>query len=94
MDENVLLNELGAQSVEVSEPRPGVRIERLDEASTEVRNSGGTRVTVERDGQVIAQQSYDDEHQIQASGGHGKVGRNDPCWCGSGKKYKKCHYPN
>jgi uncharacterized protein YecA (UPF0149 family) len=18
--------------------------------------------------------------------------RNDPCWCGSGKKYKKCHY--
>lgn len=23
-----------------------------------------------------------------------KPGRNDPCWCGSGKKYKKCHYPN
>ncbi|MBI2029549.1 preprotein translocase subunit SecA [Candidatus Gottesmanbacteria bacterium] len=22
-----------------------------------------------------------------------KVGRNDPCPCGSGKKYKKCHYP-
>jgi hypothetical protein len=21
-----------------------------------------------------------------------KLGRNDPCWCGSGKKYKKCHY--
>jgi preprotein translocase subunit SecA len=20
-----------------------------------------------------------------------KVGRNDPCWCGSGKKYKSCH---
>ncbi|MSP90546.1 MAG: preprotein translocase subunit SecA [Myxococcales bacterium] len=20
-----------------------------------------------------------------------KVGRNDPCWCGSGQKYKKCH---
>lgn len=20
-----------------------------------------------------------------------KPGRNDPCWCGSGKKYKKCH---
>jgi preprotein translocase subunit SecA len=19
------------------------------------------------------------------------VGRNDPCWCGSGKKFKKCH---
>lgn len=21
------------------------------------------------------------------------LGRNDPCWCGSGKKWKKCHYP-
>ena len=20
-----------------------------------------------------------------------RLGRNDPCWCGSGKKYKKCH---
>jgi len=22
---------------------------------------------------------------------HGRLGRNDPCWCGSGKKYKHCH---
>jgi preprotein translocase subunit SecA len=22
---------------------------------------------------------------------HDNIGRNDPCWCGSGKKYKKCH---
>jgi len=34
---------------------------------------------------------------VQASGaaprarGNGKLGRNDPCWCGSGKKYKHCH---
>jgi hypothetical protein len=20
------------------------------------------------------------------------LGRNDRCWCGSGKKYKRCHY--
>ena len=20
-----------------------------------------------------------------------KIGRNDPCWCGSGRKYKQCH---
>ena len=25
---------------------------------------------------------------------HSKIGRNEPCWCGSGKKYKKCHFPN
>ncbi|HEY4412945.1 MAG TPA: SEC-C metal-binding domain-containing protein, partial [Gaiellaceae bacterium] len=27
---------------------------------------------------------------VQTSSPH-KVGRNDPCWCGSGKKFKKCH---
>jgi preprotein translocase subunit SecA len=26
--------------------------------------------------------------------GSRKLGRNDPCWCGSGKKYKQCHFPN
>ena len=25
---------------------------------------------------------------------HPKLGRNDPCWCGSGLKYKKCHGKN
>jgi preprotein translocase subunit SecA len=23
-----------------------------------------------------------------------KPGRNEACWCGSAKKYKKCHWPN
>jgi preprotein translocase subunit SecA len=27
---------------------------------------------------------------VQASATE-KIGRNDPCWCGSGKKFKKCH---
>ena len=31
---------------------------------------------------VVEQRVIDEEHQ---------VGRNDPCWCGSGKKFKKCH---
>jgi preprotein translocase subunit SecA len=26
-----------------------------------------------------------------ASAPNVKIGRNDPCWCGSGKKYKRCH---
>jgi len=26
-----------------------------------------------------------------ATASNQKLGRNDPCWCGSGKKYKKCH---
>ncbi len=23
-----------------------------------------------------------------------ELGRNAPCWCGSGKKYKRCHLDN
>jgi hypothetical protein len=29
----------------------------------------------------------------EASAPREKPGRNGPCWCGSGKKYKKCHLP-
>jgi preprotein translocase subunit SecA len=32
--------------------------------------------------QVVEQRRVDESEQI---------GRNDPCWCGSGKKFKKCH---
>ena len=31
---------------------------------------------------VVAQRRVDE---------HDTIGRNDPCWCGSGKKFKKCH---
>jgi preprotein translocase subunit SecA len=35
------------------------------------------------DAAPVVQQRRVDEHET--------LGRNDPCWCGSGKKYKKCH---
>jgi uncharacterized protein YecA (UPF0149 family) len=28
---------------------------------------------------------------LTAEPAQGEIGRNDPCPCGSGKKYKKCH---
>jgi hypothetical protein len=46
-------------------------------------------------------EEYEDAHGIELEEEEGdefdeeepapKPGRNDPCWCGSGKKYKKCH---
>jgi len=32
-----------------------------------------------------------DDQGPTTSTGKAKLGRNDPCWCGSGKKFKKCH---
>jgi uncharacterized protein YchJ len=52
--------------------------------------AAGTKVTVERGGQVVSEDVYNDTGSLQRK----KPGRNEPCWCGSGKKYKKCHYPN
>jgi preprotein translocase subunit SecA len=48
---------------------------------------GGGQASAENGGEaealpVVEQHVVDHEHE---------VGRNDPCWCGSGKKFKKCH---
>ena len=34
-----------------------------------------------------------EEQAVAVSQAKKQLGRNDPCWCGSGKKWKKCHYP-
>lgn len=41
-------------------------------------------------GHADASESINEEHQPFVRDGQ-KIGRNDPCPCGSGKKYKQCH---
>jgi len=45
----------------------------------------------ERELQVLQFGGGDDSSGPKTVNGGQKVGRNDPCPCGSGKKYKKCH---
>ncbi|HLQ10636.1 MAG TPA: SEC-C metal-binding domain-containing protein, partial [Ktedonobacteraceae bacterium] len=45
--------------------------------------TGGAR----QNGNARANSTAPVPRQVQSN----KIGRNDPCWCGSGKKYKKCH---
>ncbi|MDP3973486.1 MAG: preprotein translocase subunit SecA [Candidatus Daviesbacteria bacterium] len=82
--------------IEVGVKTEGKEVEEVAEGKSlnEVLESEGgtTKVTIERGGQVVAQETYGDQGQLTKP--HGKVGRNDPCYCGSGKKYKRCHYPN
>ena len=81
--------EIGVKvSVERSNVEQGIVSEPI--GSQEI--PGETKVTIERGGQVVTQESYGGQGQLNKP--HGKIGRNDPCWCNSGKKYKKCHYPN
>jgi preprotein translocase subunit SecA len=89
---------MGAIQRNVCEKLFHVQIRREDEAAPEIpaaTQRRSPRKTIESGGGVQAQQ--------QAGGANGdgearpvrraepKVGRNDPCPCGSGKKYKKCH---
>jgi preprotein translocase subunit SecA len=74
--------------VGVAVPRPEIP---LDQARTNIDKT---------DAMGLAQKGADETAQTgsKAFSGSGpakkkKIGRNDPCWCGSGKKWKKCHYP-
>ena len=47
------------------------------------RGGAGARATPRRSRRPPVEQRRVDETE--------QIGRNDPCWCGSGKKFKKCH---
>lgn len=55
------------------------------------RAAGSRRTPPQRRSQNDASQSSAEFASQQAMGNMPKVGRNAPCPCGSGKKYKKCH---
>ncbi len=41
--------------------------------------------------QIQTNRSDGGSQQPVRAASKGQLGRNDPCWCGSGKKYKQCH---
>ncbi len=43
------------------------------------------------DQSAFSKQMNQESNQEAVTSEHQKIGRNDPCPCGSGKKYKKCH---
>jgi len=71
------------QPQDVREARPLPRQEaRVKTSKPELVASGGSSAPVEDTREVQRTQPIRNEQ---------KVGRNDPCPCGSGKKYKNCH---
>jgi preprotein translocase subunit SecA len=45
----------------------------------------------EPDGEMPSSMPVEETMQPIVKSEHEKVGRNDPCWCGSGRKFKHCH---
>ncbi len=50
--------------------------------------SGGADAAI-----VTGEPAFVNKSSSSSNNSQKKLGRNDPCWCGSGKKFKKCHYP-
>src|ERR1700756_5075645 len=51
--------------------------------------AGGVAQAAEGNGGPVVEEPMHVEQRRVAE--DEQIGRNDPCWCGSGKKYKKCH---
>lgn len=68
-------NKQQVQQAKFTQDQPKQKKEKL----TETRNEGDIQ---EQNQQKVKQQPV----RVET-----KVGRNDPCPCGSGKKYKNCH---
>jgi preprotein translocase subunit SecA len=61
------------------------------DAITAAGLGGGGGGSVATAGAVAAAPAQTVSTQTKVLPENQKLGRNDPCWCGSGKKYKKCH---
>jgi preprotein translocase subunit SecA len=93
--EEVVLTLFHAQ-IEVNEPPPeptrgngNLQYEHETAAGAEaIAAAGGAAASV---GTAFAPQAGGGTATATAVNEHKDVGRNDPCWCGSGKKFKKCH---
>jgi preprotein translocase subunit SecA len=87
---NVLL--LGAKAEaaqpqqQASAPTPGG-----DGRAKAPTSSNGHNGSKPRPGQQAAKPQHQTTNAAVAPGARAKIGRNDPCFCGSGKKYKHCH---
>ncbi|WP_223618942.1 SEC-C domain-containing protein [Lysobacter sp. ESA13C] len=58
-----------------------------------IRRPSEVSDTMRADAAALSRRSVNPAMALPVATGHTgrKLGRNDPCWCGNGKKFKKCH---
>ncbi|CAN5871085.1 hypothetical protein BH23ACT5_BH23ACT5_06740 [soil metagenome] len=65
-----------------------IRVAELDQRQHELKERETNAAVVEHQ---LAQQLIGAAQVQPTKRSKTKIGRNEPCWCGSGKKYKVCH---
>ncbi len=85
--DNLLRMEVTATPPVSQLPTPSLHYHGADESL-----AGGAIVpTSDNPEEALAQVEATVREQVPTQPAELKVGRNDPCWCGSGKKFKRCH---
>ena len=83
-------NESDVEAVEAAPAPENVQYHHADYAEALLAGHPDEALVQPPENQSPGNQSTDEEHKPFVRDGQ-KVGRNDPCPCGSGKKYKHCH---
>jgi preprotein translocase subunit SecA len=83
-------NESDVEAVEAAPAPENVQYHHADYAEALLAGHPDEALAQPPENQFPGNQSTDEEHKPFVRDGQ-KVGRNDPCPCGSGKKYKHCH---
>ena len=80
--------------ISVAVPQREIPLEqaRINVDSSDMTGLAGGADVAAAVGSPVFGKSSDTDQQLSGAS-RSKIGRNDPCWCGSGKKWKKCHYP-
>lgn len=81
-----------AYRVNIQAVTPPPNVERIEETNAPESEVSEESKKPKSKGQNSSSNSASSQEPEASS--HKKLGRNDPCPCGSGKKWKKCHYPN
>jgi preprotein translocase subunit SecA len=82
-------NGVAPTALDYSGGTPDEQPSALEEVAAEGGLSTGGVATAERGGNGAP--SQDAVETVVKDEREKDIGRNDPCWCGSGKKFKKCH---
>ncbi|HYE99741.1 MAG TPA: SEC-C metal-binding domain-containing protein, partial [Planctomycetota bacterium] len=90
IDEDVTSLVFRVQEMAVSEERLARRWRATEFRKDEVGQFATAPAGANGDGQAAAGEESKPRPVVVEA----KPGRNEPCWCNSGKKYKKCHWPD
>jgi preprotein translocase subunit SecA len=80
-----------SQAAEASGVDEAQEASEANEANEPPEAPGGVTTTIREKGKTVHDRMMESAGTTGTIRTNKKVGRNDPCPCGSGKKYKKCH---